>query len=296
MAALEGSRLEEAGDREAAWEWYRAMLRCSRLIGRHGMGIQRIVGAKVHAVAARHILKWAADPRLGAVPLRRALRDILEADALTPADSEWVRLAYLSLLKPVEDWKSYEWAMGDFGVPINIGGRQQGMLDRMLPWGAVRVPIWRARVRANNDLERSRRAFRLLFANWLAQIERPDDRRAPLALRDPIWIYAADPSAPPAARAVSPEYLVQTLEQLEIGRLLFRLAGANGADPPWWEGQGELGRERRRRPALIVRLAAEVYRREHGAAPETAGVLLGTVLDRLPEGFGADDPIPAGLE
>ena len=66
-------------------------------------------------------------------------------------------------------------------------------------------------------------------------------------------------------------------------------------DPPW-EGDGELARERRHRSVLIVRLAAELYRREHGAAPATAGALLGTVLKELPDGIAAADPIPAGLE
>ena len=52
----------------------------------------------------------------------------------------------------------------------------------------------------------------------------------------------------------------------------------------------------RRRPVLIVRLAAELYRREQGQHPPTAGVLLGIYLKELPEGIVANDPIPAGLE
>jgi hypothetical protein len=55
-------------------------------------------------------------------------------------------------------------------------------------------------------------------------------------------------------------------------------------------------RERRRRAVLVVRLAAELYRREHGKPPATAGALLGPVLKELPEGIAADDPIPHGLE
>ncbi len=67
------------------------------------------------------------------------------------------------------------------------------------------------------------------------------------------------------------------------------------SDPPW-ESEGELARERRRRSVLIVRLAAELYRREHGAAPAMAGALLGTILEELPEGIAATDPIPASWE
>ena len=63
-----------------------------------------------------------------------------------------------------------------------------------------------------------------------------------------------------------------------------------------WELNGELARERRRRSALIVRLAAELYRRERGQLPPAAGALLGIHLKELPEGIAANDPIPAGLE
>jgi hypothetical protein len=47
---------------------------------------------------------------------------------------------------------------------------------------------------------------------------------------------------------------------------------------------------------LIVRLAAELYRREHGTSPATAGVLVGQQLKELTEGIAADDPIPIGPE
>jgi hypothetical protein len=93
---------------------------------------------------------------------------------------------------------------------------------------------------------------------------------------------------------VIPEHLARALDRTEIAGFLFGLDPDPG-DPPW-EGQGALARERRRRSALIVRLAAELYRREHGANPATAGTLLGTVLDDLPDGIAAADAIPTALE
>ena len=190
---------------------------------------------------------------------------------------------------------NFESTMRDFGrvLPL-LGGRQPGVLDQLVQWPAVRYPIQRFRLRASNDEERSRRAIRLLFANWLAQADRPASGRARLAIRKPTWIYADDPSAPAAARAVIPELLAKALDRTEIARFLFGLDPDPG-DPPW-EGQGALARERRHRSVLIVRLAAELYRREHGAVPATAGMLLGTVLEELPDGIAAEDPIPAGLD
>ncbi len=293
MAALEGSRLEDAGARDEAWDWYRAILRSSRLIGRHGTLYQRLQGARIHALAARLILRWAADPRVGAGPLRRALDDTLSADALTPPVSEAVKITYLSCLRSVENMRDFESMMLDFGRPRPLfGGRQTGPLDRLVPWG-VRLPVQRFQRGATNELERSRRVFRLLFANWLAQADRPPERQAPPAIRRPTWIHADDPTAPAAARAVSPEVLARALDRLEIAFLFG--PGTDQGEPPWG-AQGELTRERRRRSVLIVRLAAELYRRERGAAPANAGALLGAVLKELPEEISADDPIPDRLK
>ena len=66
-------------------------------------------------------------------------------------------------------------------------------------------------------------------------------------------------------------------------------------DAPW-EGDGFLAREQRRRCVLIVKLAAELYRRERGRMPENAGALLGAYLKELPAGIKPEDPIPASIE
>jgi hypothetical protein len=293
LAALEGSRLETDGAWDEAWTWYLAMLRCSRLIGRHGLLVQRQFGGRIHALAAQCILGWAAQPRLGVESLRRAVHETLEADALTPPVSEAIKLDYVCCLGTLENLTQFEGTMRDFSRPLSMfGGKQSSPLDELVPW-PVRQSVHRVRLHANNELERIRRVFRLLFANWLAQVDRPAAERAPLAVRTPIWIYAIDPTAPLAARAVRPEFLAQALDGLEISFLWG--PSPEPSDPPW-DGNGELVRERRRRSALIVRLAAELYRREHGIAPKTAGDLLGQELKQLPEGITAEDPIPAGLE
>ncbi len=41
LGGLEGTRLEEQGAMDRAWDWYRAMLRCSRMVGRHGVLLER---------------------------------------------------------------------------------------------------------------------------------------------------------------------------------------------------------------------------------------------------------------
>ena len=50
------------------------------------------------------------------------------------------------------------------------------------------------------------------------------------------------------------------------------------------------GAEPRRRAVLIVKLAAELYRREQGKLPANAGLLLDGYLKELPAGIKPDDP------
>jgi hypothetical protein len=136
----------------------------------------------------------------------------------------------------------------------------------------------------------------MLFANWLSQIDRPIAQRAPIAVREPILVYSPDPTTPPTARALPPEELARLVDQSALARHIFgdypfQDSSLTIRTVPWDEG-GWLTRERRRRSAMIVRLAAELYRREKGQPPATAGVLLGTYLKELPEGIAAGDPIP----
>ena len=105
MAAPGGLAARGRRRADEAWDWYRAILRCSRLIGRHGYLLQRITARGSTPWPPVCILRWAADPRVGAGPLRRALHDTLAADALTPPVSEAVKIDYLSCLKSVENMR-----------------------------------------------------------------------------------------------------------------------------------------------------------------------------------------------
>jgi hypothetical protein len=130
---------------------------------------------------------------------------------------------------------------------------------------------------------------------------KPAARRAPIAISKPTLIYAADPTAPLAARAVAPENLSMAIDDTALARQMFRPAGmtATSGTPMSrspWEGDGLLAREPRHRAALIVKLAAELFRREHNKAPTTAGALVGPYLRVLPEGIDKDEPCPDRID
>ncbi len=295
LAALEGSRLEEKGAMDQAWIWYRAMLRSSRHVGMHGSIVERMMGASTHYLAARRILHWAADSRVDAKLLRQALNDTLAADALTPPLSDNLKLEYLMHVLDMDELRVM---MTEVPMP---GGRF-GWFEQIVLATGQKASIQRLRLRATNDVERSRRATRLLFSNWLAQIDKPASKRAAIAIQKPVLIYASDPTAAFAARAVDPAILDKALDHTALARQMFNHEDQAIGGGTWsitmtpWEGDGLLAREPKRRAVLIVKLAAELYRREKGHPPATAGSLLGSYLKVLPEGIVPDDPIPDGLD
>jgi hypothetical protein len=291
LAALEGSRLEEQAAMAEAWVWYRAMLRSSRLVGRHAALVERRFGAHMHELASRCILRWAADPRVDAGMLRRALAEVSAADHLTPPLSDAVKLEYLMASRELDE-------LITMPREIPLPGGQGGLLDRVPPAVISGREIQRFRFRASNDTERSRRAIRLVFANWLAQVNRPAAERARSATHAGLLIYEADRTAPPPARAVTPDVLSKAIDHTILARWMFRPDNLERNVNYYgsWEGDGVFARERRRRSVLTIRLAAELYRREKGKLAANAGALLGTYLEELPDGVAPGDPIPGGLD
>jgi hypothetical protein len=294
LADLEGTRLEEKGAMAESWNWYKCILRSSRHIGRHGLIIERMVGAAIFETSSHRITHWAADPRVDGAMLRRALADALEADALTPPLSESMKLEYLICARDLEELR----VMVD---EIPMPGGKNGWLEKAATSTGSKPYLQRARLRMTNDVERSRRVLRLLFANSLPQMDKLAADRAPIAIRKPTVIYASDPHAPPSARVVAPEVLDAAIGETLFAQQFLRPQDQWPQGPaPWsgsaWEGNSALAREPRLRAVLIVKLAAELYRREQGKAPANAGALLGGYLKKLPDGIKLADPIPAGID
>jgi hypothetical protein len=292
LAALEGSRHEEKGEMADAWTWYRAILRSSRHAGMHGVVMERLVGAAVFEKGAQRVLNWAADPRVDAGLLRVALDDVLAADAMTAPFSRAIQLEYLMVMRDLSELRV---TVQDMPMP---GGRF-GWLEQVTAATGAKPTIQRVRLQATNDVDRSRRVARLLFANWLAQADKPVAERATIAIAKPTVIFAADADAPPAARAVAPEILDKALEHAAFAHETFRpdeqsSGGFSLWNAPW--DQKKLGGEPRRRAVLIVKLAAELYRREHGKLPVKAGELVGSCLKALPVEIKAGDAIPASFD
>jgi hypothetical protein len=275
LALLEGSRSESEGKMDEAWNWYRAALRAEHHLRLNGGAHGRMQADSTAALVRDRLVAWAADPRTDEKLLRRALDSVIEFDARTPPMSHTLQVEYLAILRGLDDpdrlMREAERAASSSYFYSETRGFQR------VYWFFLREP------------ERSRRVVRLFFANWLAHCDRaPADRPKVVgdSSRYPLWlVYEPDPMTAASARALPPKELYEWLGTAPLaGRFLtansFLVTQADG--------------ERQSRGVLIITLAEELYKRQIGRPPRSAGELLGSVLKVLPEGYQPSETAQAG--
>jgi hypothetical protein len=159
-------------------------------------------------------------------------------------------------------------------VPYRLG-------DLELPQD-VAASLWRLRRFLLREPERSRRAIRLLFANWLAQVEGPRwQRRSPEAFARfrgttstaRVALYPAGPEAPAGARALTPHDVASWVVTTSDVKVV--------AWRSLWPSV--LRKEQAGYRELMVALARELDRRERGALPPSDEAPVGTYLENLPD-------------
>ncbi len=282
LGQLEGGRLEAEGDLEGAWRWYRATFRSSRHVGHRATAIERLVGRQLHNVACRELTRWASDPRMTPALLRRALDAAIDDDKLTGPLSDTLKLEYMVFRKTYDDpdlvWK----CLNDENV----------MASGPSDWLARNMSLFSAAKSFKKEPERSLRVIRLIYANQLAVVDLPPDRRPTAACSLPnltprsatptplMDLYTLDDSTPRAARALSPEQILRwyrtTLYAVRLTPALGTIIKAVDA-------------ERVTQANLLIALANRLYELERGNPPSTAEELVGPYLKALPEGY---KPIP----
>ncbi|MDE2505748.1 MAG: hypothetical protein KGM43_00905, partial [Planctomycetota bacterium] len=172
LAVWEGARCESQGDFEAAWGWYRAVLRASRLEAQHGIVIQRLVSIAIDKIAADAVARWASNPQVNSALLRRALAEIQEIDPMTPPAVRSLQYDYIILNKELRDP----------GPLMTEYISNQKNLSWVFYLASGLYPKWvELQVAVRFDAERSKRVLRLYCANWLTAAKLPKSRRPPLA-------------------------------------------------------------------------------------------------------------------
>jgi hypothetical protein len=268
MAQLEGNRLEDEGDMAGAYRMYQAILRSSRHASLNGTLIGRLVGVATHGIAAGAVEQWADDKRTGPDLLRVALQDAREFQRTRVPNSFAFKHEYF-------------WAMNLFNDPNETAKidhdeqvREQEF-SNFLPLG-LRTKRW-----LRHEPERSRRVYRLWAANWFAYCDLSRDERPGHLGSRSVLVFKPGTNPPPNAHRLSPEDLRREIEAAPLARLILPSVGSV---------LGAMDREDLRNAGLIVALAEELYRRDHGGPPRTLGDLLGPYLDELPAEYGPMDP------
>ena len=200
--------------------------------------------------AREPVSEWANDPSVNVALLRRALDDLAAAEALTPPLSHFYRGQY----RVADDSL-------DYPQPL-IAERAKHLADAGTGDLSAYAPDLDAFLRG--EPERSRRVLRLLAANDLAWCDVPASERPPVAVPR-LRIYQADPSTPPAARALPPEELARWADSVLIHPA-----------PDWRMGELEMWdqNDRRSMGQLKEAVAVPLFTREMGRPPASSAEAL----------------------
>jgi hypothetical protein len=268
-AMTRASREEARGDVAAAWVWYRALIRSSRHAARHAPWIGRVLGRSHDTSVLIKIAAWSADPRVEAPLLGAALKDVLDANAMTPPDREAIELAYIEAMKTFQN-------QDQIARLLMTDRWDMGEVDKTA-WQSHLPALRRIRWFLANEPERSRRVARLCFANWFEHFDDPPSRRPRLVGTTTMssLVFDAWFSSPPEARAIAPARLASELESAILTKTL-------SLDQLGRLRQG-IDRDHAQRAAMVLTLARQLHAREHGGSlPKTDEELVGTYLDRMP--------------
>jgi hypothetical protein len=286
LVLLEASRLEEQGDMEGAWNWYRALFRMKVHVIRRGSIFQRYLADRNCTDLRPQLTTWAANPRTSVPLLRRALADILAGEPKPEWDEFSLKVDYLEQMHELDkQWGLVYWAVEE-AQHFKIFGEELPPNLAWLPYAAKRY-FW-------NEPERSRRVLRLAFANWLAHAQNEDPLLKKPAVRASFqadnrntaaYFYSVDPKAPASARKLAPPELAKWFVSTRDAKVLLH----------FWPWPAIRTTERREHRALVLTVADELYKREHGKPPASEEALVGTYLDRLPSD-GSDELDDGGAE
>jgi len=254
LALLEAARLTSQGHVVAAWEWYRAVLRTSRLIGMHASLIPRLIGVASQSMATEAVIPWSARPELTAADLRGALNDVLLIDAMSPPTSDCLKIEYF------------------------VASNSFGWFESQLGPGTAFFAFGGGR-------DRAQRSLNLIFANWLSQADRPRFQRAPIHHGE-IDLFDVDPSQAVGGLSAA-EIERRGLSGFFPNPLLALMV------PAGFAGIEAIDREHARRAGLILVLALELSAREHAELPNDLEALVKQgYLKSIPaDPFGKGEPM-----
>jgi hypothetical protein len=295
LGEREAMRLEKEGDLAGAWSWHNAALRYSRHVGMRTIFADRLQAVALHREACDRAEHWAADVRVDATMLRRALADALDVGTMAPLLSDTLQADYLEALflldhpprslvnQVIEDYKgSGQRSSPDPPLPrqrSHLGRDNDGLEgkgDRFRRY----LPDLRAQATyyLSGEPERSKRLVREVYTNWLVHCDEP--------------VSAQSRTATALKLFSGPAFVGGVLPALDLASELDLPGPARHVLPRWAELQKPLQDEQSRQARLVVTIAGELFLRERGKRPASPQELVGPYLAALP--FGLVDEKPSG--
>lgn len=284
LVRLEASKLEAQGDMAGAWALYQTVLRMRAHVMRRQTVWERFQAERLGGPLRGYITAWAADPRTEVSHLRHALDDAIATAPRPEWDASSLRVDYALALREFDRPDSVlltPFVTND--PPHTIAGEPlPPALERTL-FSAYRFVL--------HEPERSRRVIRLVFANWLMHSDNPAAWRRGGTFRT-SFTSDFDPERAtwlPLDPSVSDTGGRHTLPPAELARWLTRAQDAKRLLSQWPWPSISL-QERRGHRALMNVLAAELYRREHGASALSEDDVARLYLKGLPDDDDGANP------
>jgi hypothetical protein len=278
LMVLDAGKRQQRGDLGGAWECLRGVLRAAAHLRRHGSFHERFM-ANLHLDAQRAAMgRWLADPKTTTAQLRAALDEVVATKPMPEWDVFSVKCSYVEFMESLDRPTSVvnrgleqrlAYRLGDMQVPPDVA----------VYFFAVERFVAR-------EPERSKRAARLLFANWLAHAEELGARPGKPSVRVSFQLQGSSLSLPlypvktvaSKAAAIPPEELAKWL------------LTTRDFMPIFWASIWPSVRQKEKSGyhGLVLSLAEELYRRERGVPPSSDEALVGTYLESLPDDGTAD--------
>ncbi len=271
-ALILASRAEDSGDVKTAWAWHKARLRMKlQTLDRATPLILWNQSFLFHQYIAR-TQALADHPKMTVAQLREAIADLEAMQSLhvRPADS--LKAQYIELNQQLENY-----VLKHHSDDLSIGN-------------VLRRVVEPVREFYEAEPDRTRRSLRLLYANWLAQAERPRDQKHSEYSKTPlVFTTLPEDNAPISDRALT--WHTTNAPIMKLYRSLER--GPSSLIPLIDDWPRLVETNRRAIAQLIVTFASRIYELEKGKWPDDPAQLVGTVIQELPAGF---DPNPTSSQ
>jgi hypothetical protein len=209
---------------------------------------------------------WAPNPKTTPTLIRQAISDVVACELLAPSESDSLKASYVEAIRLLD-------SPSNPGHEVPLGSFRQFWHPQYQLNPEQIQTLWEWWRFWKREPERSRRVLRLITANWLAYFSLPVDQRPkPDPRVASLDVYEFGPTSPAQARALSTEDLDEWFNTAYDAQKLVRFI-----DP-----RGISGLETEYHAQLLILLATELYRRDHGTDPPTDDALVGPYLKRLP--------------